>query len=348
MTFLIIFSGLVAIVLVYLIVIVFFPVLDVSPQVITGTLKTKKTIPICRTNIDYSINGELIRSWLYLPDSKEESFPCIILCNGFGGTKDIILEQYAMAFVNEGLASLALEYRHFGESDGQPRQFYSSIKQVEDIKASVKYVRSLPEIDSSKVFIWGTSAGGGYGINVAADDSEIKGVMAQCTSLDHKKDEKLVMKREGLKFMFKIIAHAQRDKGRSRFGLSPHMIPLVGIQSSTAMLNAPGALEGYAGMIHEKSLFRNEICPRIMLMKQGELAENRAKDVRCPVLILVCENDELVAPDSYEKAAEFLGDRVKVVKYPIKHFDIYKGENFEKAVREQINFIKDILQDGLA
>jgi len=49
-----------------------------------------------------------------------------------------------LAFVNEGLAALALEYRHYGESDGQPRQFYSSIKQLEDIQASVKYVRSMP------------------------------------------------------------------------------------------------------------------------------------------------------------------------------------------------------------
>jgi len=36
---------------------------------------------------------------------------------------------------------------------------------------------------------------------------------------------------------------------------------------------------------------------------------------------------------SHEKVAEILGEKVKVVKYPIRHFDIYKGENFEKAVR---------------
>ena len=270
--------------------------------------------------------------------------PCVILCNGFGGTKDIILEQYAMAFVNEGISALALEYRHYGASDGQPRQFYSSIKQLEDIQESVKYVRALKEIDSSKIFIWGTSAGGVYGINTAADDSSIKGVIAQCTSLDHKKDEKLIMEREGWGFMFKLIVHAQRDKGRSRFGLSPHLIPMIGTPGSSTLLNAPGAVEGYASLIHEKSLFRNEVCPRIMLMKQGETAMSRAEDVKCPVLILVCENDGLVAPDSHVKVAEILGDKVRVIKYPIGHFDIYKGENFERAVKEQIGFVKRCLE----
>ncbi|MDA3811862.1 MAG: hypothetical protein PF518_16200 [Spirochaetaceae bacterium] len=64
----------------------------------------------------------MIRSWLYLPENTRGPVPCIILCKGFGGTKDIILEQYALRFVKEGIAALSLEYRHYGESDGHPRQ----------------------------------------------------------------------------------------------------------------------------------------------------------------------------------------------------------------------------------
>jgi hypothetical protein len=40
---------------------------------------------------------------------------------------------------------------------------------------------------------------------------------------------------------------------------------------------------------------------------------------------------------------EINGTKAQVIKYPIGHFDIYKGENFEKAVKEQIYFVKKIL-----
>ena len=37
-----------------------------------------------------------------------------------------------------------------------------------------------------------------------------------------------------------------------------------------------------------------------------------------------------------------LGNKLKIVKYPIGHFDIYTGEYFEKTINEQILFIKNI------
>ncbi len=110
------------------------------------------------------------------------------------------------------------------------------------------------------------------------------------------------------------------------------------------MLTAPGAWEGYASLVPEGSNFRNEICPRIMLMKQAPTAMSRAEEVQCPVLILVCEKDELVAQDSHVKVTEILGTKAQVIEYPIGHFDIYKGENFEKAVKEQIYFVKNIIK----
>ena len=141
MIFLIIFGGLLGLILCYLGVIIFFPVLSVKPQTLVRSKKKSEAIPDCRKDVEYSINGEEIRSWLYLPENAAGPFPCVVLSNGFGGTKDLILEQYALRFAEAGIAALALEYRHFGESDGHPRQLYSSIKQEEDIKATVEYLR---------------------------------------------------------------------------------------------------------------------------------------------------------------------------------------------------------------
>jgi hypothetical protein len=40
------------------------------------------------------------------------------------------------------------------------------------------------------------------------------------------------------------------------------------------------------------------------------------------------------------RTAEILGEYAQVKQYPIGHFDIYFGEHFERAVRDQIGFFK--------
>jgi cephalosporin-C deacetylase-like acetyl esterase len=292
--------------------------------------------------VEYTVNGDSIRSWLYIPPDAPSRVPCIILCNGFGGTKDMILEQYALGFVKEGFAAVALEYRHFGESDGFPRQHYSFKDQLEDIHATIEFLRSRNEIDQEKIFIWGTSAGGPHGIHIAADDHSIAGVIAQCAGLDHRKDSKIVTDREGYGYMLRLFVHAQRDRGRGRLGLSEYTIPIVGTPKTIAMLNAPGAHEGYSSLVPEGSLFQNRVCARVMLIPPGVDPIRSSKEVQCPVLICVCEQDNLVAPDSHVRVAEILGDKVTIKKYPIGHFDIYKGEHFERAFRAQVDFIKEI------
>lgn len=78
-------------------------------------------------------------------------------------------------------------------------------------------------------------------------------------------------------------------------------------------------------------------------MMQGPDVAKVAENVKCPVLILVCENDTTVSPDSYKKVAEVLGEKATVIKYPVGHFDIYRGEFFRKAIDEQLSFLKRVL-----
>jgi dienelactone hydrolase len=338
-----IFLGIIGFVILHTIMVVFFPVLRPLEQPLERIPDPEQVIPECRQEVEYNVDDEVIRSWLYLPGQTHQPVPCIILCNGFGGTKDMILEKYALGFVNEGIAALALEYRHFGESDGLPRQHFSFMKQLEDVRASIEYLRSNPAIDPDKIMIWGTSGGGPHGINIACDDHSIAGVIAQCAGLDHQKDSRIVTKREGYGYLLRMFVHGQRDKGRGRFGLSEHTIPIVGKPGTMAIVNGPGAFEGYSGIVHESSMFQNKLCVRAMLTPPGiDILKNSLK-VKCPVLFCVCEQDTLAAPDSHVRIADNLGDKATVKTYPIGHFDIYKGAHFEQAFQDQMEFIKGIL-----
>jgi uncharacterized protein len=332
----------IAIIICYLAVVIFHPALKIQLPEIARVVKDKK-IPQCRQDITFYADDIKISAWLYFPEGMKEPVPCVILNNGFGGTKDMVLEQYALKFVENGIAAIAYDYRYFGESGGEPRQFFNGIKRQEDLKAAVAYARSHQSINADKIILWCTSAGSGYGINVASEDHQIAGVIAQCPSLDHKKDDKLILQREGLGFFLKLFMHAQRDKGRSRFGFTSHMLPIVGKPGTFAFMTAPGAFEGYTGLAQESEHFINGICARSLLMLQGKNPKDTAKDVKCPVLLLICEKDNTVSPDTYKSVADTLGEKATVLKYPVGHFDIYHGEHFKNAVAAQVKFIKSLI-----
>ena len=337
---------LIGIIVIYLGIVVFSPGFHVPIQPLPGlnsrAREKNKESPSSRKDVSFKVEGILVKAWLYLPLDVSVPVPCIVMNHGFGGTRDWILENYAIRFQDAGMAVLTYDYRHFGDSEGEPRQLFAIKSQLEDCSAAVDYARSRTEIDSNKIAVWGTSAGGGYGLAIAAKDKKIACVCTQVAGLDSKEDGKLALKREGLRFILRLVMHAQRDKGRSRFGLSAHKIPIVGKPGTLAMIIAPGAYEGYAKLAQEG--FVNEVCARAILTTGGYNPVNYTKDVHCPVLIQVCENDNLVSVKSAQKVVEILGEKAEIKRYPIGHFDIYTGDPFEQAVRDQVEFFKKHLK----
>ena len=76
--------------------------------------------------------------------------PCVVLAHGFAGTVDSGLLPYAERFAAAGLDALAFDYRHFGASDGEPRQLLSIPRQLEDYAAAIAFARSLEGVDPER------------------------------------------------------------------------------------------------------------------------------------------------------------------------------------------------------
>lgn len=330
----------IGIIILYLAIVIFAPGFHVpkQPLPITESEKEPEKTPRSRKDISFEVGGDKIHAWLYLPDDTSKPVPCVVMGNGFGGTKDMILEQYAVRFQEAGLGTLAIDFRFFGESEGQPRQFYAIGNQIEDFKAAIAYARGIAEIDPDRIATWGTSASGGYGLIVAAQDKNIACVVGQCPGLDTQRDGQVAIEREGWGFFLRLFMHAQRDRGRGRLGLSPHKVPLVGKPGTLAMVTGPGAFEGYARLA--SASFVNEVCARAILMSHGYNPFDYAKDVECPVLILSCEQDNLVSKESAVETAKVLGEYAELKQYPIGHFEIYEGEHFERSIGDQLLFFK--------
>ncbi len=290
--------------------------------------------PQSRKDVSFKVKGISISAWLYLPRDLSAPVPCIIMGNGFGGTKDMVMEPYAIRYQEAGFAVLAFDYRHFGESEGEPRQLAWIPYQLEDYAAAIEYARGRGEIDPARIALWGTSASGGYGIVIAAKDKNIACVVAQCPGLDNHASSEMFLKKIGIRHILRMIMHGQRDMIRPHFGLSPHKIPIVGKPGTIAFLPISEAYDGYRKLASET--FINEVCARTILRAHKFRPDRHVRNVHCPILIQICDNDSLASISA--KTEKELRKYAEVKNYPIGHFDIYVGENFEKSVSDQLDF----------
>ena len=130
----IVFGGLFVMILAYLATVIFTPIVREPKQALPdmGETRSPSCPPGIRQDVHFGDKGDERAGWLYLPLSAKEPVPCVVMNNGFGGTKDIILEPFALRFVEAGLAVLTYDYRHFGESAGTPRNHYSIDSQIKD------------------------------------------------------------------------------------------------------------------------------------------------------------------------------------------------------------------------
>jgi len=105
--------------------------------------------------------------------------PCVVLAHGFAGTVDSGLLPFAERFAAAGLDALAFDYRHFGASDGEPRQLLSVKRQLEDWAAAVAYARTLADVDPERIVLWGSSYSGGHVVAAAVADGRVAAVISQ-------------------------------------------------------------------------------------------------------------------------------------------------------------------------
>ena len=185
------------------------------------------------------------------------------MAHGFGGTRDTGLLDYAEGFADAGLDVLVFDYRGFGTSDGATRQRVSYRHQREDYHAAIAAARALPGVDPERIVLWGTSYSGGHVVPVAVADGRIAAIVSLTPAMDGL--AALARHREGAPHQA-AAAGRPRPPRRGRaacFGRSPHHLPIVGAPGSTAMITAPGALEGYHALAGPT--WRNEVCARVAL-----------------------------------------------------------------------------------
>jgi len=286
-----------------------------------------------RQDISFTSGGETCRGWLYLPDA-EEPRPVIVMAHGLGAVIQMRLDAFAARFRGAGYACLVFDYRYFGGSDGHPRQVVDIDAQLADWMAAVDYARSRTDVDGSRVVLWGTSFGGGHVITTAARLPGITAVIAQCPFTDALASTLASNRRSLARVLPKVAA----DLLAARRGRAPVLVATAGNPGEAALMATADAARGYLGLVPDGFAFRNEVAARFGLSVMTSFPGRSARKVPCPILFCVCDKDS-VAPAQTTVRHARTAPQAEIKRYPFGHFDIYVGGGFERAVRDQLDFL---------
>jgi dipeptidyl aminopeptidase/acylaminoacyl peptidase len=128
--------------------------------------------------------AETIAATWYRPDALAAAVPCVVMGHGFTLTRRDGLPGYAQRLAAAGFAALAFDYRHWGDSTGNPRGWISLREQLADWQAAVQHARTLQGVDAGRIAVWGFSMGGGHALLTAARDNRIAAAVALMLNAD--------------------------------------------------------------------------------------------------------------------------------------------------------------------
>ena len=288
-----------------------------------------------RTDTYFISSGARCAAWFWEPEGAGPR-PAVLLCHGFGAIKEARLDAYGDRFAQAGFAVLAIDYRHFGGSEGEPRHVGSVRRQLEDIAAALAHLRAQPQVDPERVALWGTSFGGGHVLVTAARDARVAAVIAQCPFMNGLD----LLAHRSPTYVLMLPPLALYDVLRRAVGAQPFYLPIVGPPGSLAAMHGPDDEPGYLALMPKEPVpWENKINAAMVFRVGSYHPVSRASKVRCPVLFCVCDGDTVVRPETSFEAARRT-PRSEVRHYPCGHFGIYLGEMFEQTVKDQIEFLR--------
>lgn len=263
--------------------------------------------------------------------------PCVVMGHGFGATRDAGLLPFAERFAAAGADVLVFDYRGYGTSDGTPRQNVAHLRHRQDYHAAIQHARDLPGVDRDRIVLWGSSYSGGHVVAVAATDGQVAAVISQGAAMDGLTALLEIGRYAGVGQLLKLTAHGLFDVVGSLLGRPPHLIPVVGPPGSLAAITAEGAESGYRMIMGPT--FRNEMCARGSLIIPFNRPVTAAARLRCPIFLVVAEDDDICPPAAVRAVAAKAGAGAEVLSLASGHFDIYGGEMFERSTAAQVDFL---------
>jgi fermentation-respiration switch protein FrsA (DUF1100 family) len=286
---------------------------------------------------------------LNLPDGFDPTghTPAIVLGHGYTIRRTSLVED-ARLLAKAGYVALAIDYRGFGGSGGEPRHHVDPIDQSDDFRAAIDWLEMQPGVDADNIGIWGCSFGGGVVTFAAAQDIRVKACVAQSPILDgdfwirslNRETDYLAVKRyltDARRSRAKGGAErytpmgAPGDDGFMPMPLDPHMVEDVSTWMAKGVILMDGAPE-----VTVRSF------ERIMQFDAVHAAAKIAPRAYC---IIQLTGYEVYHPNVLiQQAYRGAGEPKRMVSLPLDQLDAYKPDGRALAIGAAVDFFDGFLK----
>jgi hypothetical protein len=258
---------------------------------------------------------------LHLPaNSATAPFPAIVMGHGTGAVKDMDLPLFVPGFVEAGLAVLTIEYRYWGNSEGEPRHQVLPVAQRQDYHNALTWLAQEPEINANRLGIWGTSGSGAHVLQVAAFDRRVKAVVSQVAGVS---PYRIVQRYFPAQIRDYFMALIEEERVRLYQGEPSRYIPLFAPQGEPSIFGS----EHYE-RYHQATLNVPTYPNRVTIGSIGAMLESTPEAFidavsPTPLLMIVAEADKTTPAQIIEEVFEKAGEPKKLLSYNGGHYDIY-------------------------
>jgi fermentation-respiration switch protein FrsA (DUF1100 family) len=261
---------------------------------------------VLKIDVKVPAEGEIeLGAWLFLPKG-DGIRPAITMAHGFAGTKEHGLERFAQAFAATGFVVLVHDHRNFGASGGGLRGDVDPWRQIADWRRAISYLEARPEVDPSRIGLWGTSYAGGHALVLGATDRRLRCIVAQVPTISGYEQGLRRVSPDALP----ALEHAFNEDERAQLrGEPPRRQAVVsGDPSVPAAYRSQDAIDFYLQPV-PAGLWENEITLRsTRAARMYEPGLWIARVSPTPLLLVVARDDKLTVADlalaAYERALE--------------------------------------------
>lgn len=265
---------------------------------------------------------------------------CVIMAAGLAVIKEPGTDRFAKRFNDAGFAVVAFDYRRFGESGGEPRQVARVGEQLADWQAAIAFARELPDVDRTRVAIWGFSSSGGHVFRVAARNPQLAAAIAQTPVADGPAAGRNAMRHQTPLALLRFTGRGLLDAVGGVVGRPPLLVPLAGPPGTVTSMTTPDALKGATALNPDNRYpgWQQQVAARSALRIGAYRPGRYASRVRSALLVLVCDDDGVAPPEPAVRAARRAA-RGELVRLPGGHYAPFLDRH-EQAAEVQLAFLR--------
>jgi fermentation-respiration switch protein FrsA (DUF1100 family) len=289
-----------------------------------------------REKVWFTSDGTECAAWHY-PGSNGA---CLVMAGGFAVTKEPATDLFAKRFSAAGFAVLAFDYRRLGDSGGLPRQVVRISEQLADWQAAIGFAATLPDVDPARIAIWGFSASGGHVFRVAARHPALAAAIAQTPNADGPAAVRNAARHQQPLAMLRFTGRGLLDAIGALASRPPRLVPLAGEPGTVALLTTPDAQDGGRALNPGGRYpdWQQAVAARSALRIGFYRPGRYASRVRCPLLVLVCDQDQSALAGPAVRAAR-RAPRAELVHLAGGHYAPFL-DGHEQAAAAELSFLR--------